>query len=478
MMKISTKLRDTPQPVLASLAFFAVSVIEKGLFLLTSPIYTRLLTQSEFGTVSVFLSWQGLLGVAAMFCLSAGVFNNGMLDYEKDRDGFSFSMLILSNVITIICFAILSILWPDIKTIFGIDLPLLCLMFLFFLTQPAFAFWMARQRFEYKYKQLSLVVITYALLSQAAAITCIYLFPAHRVYGRLFGGEGALLCVYGGFYLYIASKAGWKLNTSYWKAAVLFNLPLIPHYLSGYLLNSSDRIMIANLVGSAAAAKYSVAYTVALAVTIVWNAINGSLIPYTYQKCRGGDYESIAEITAPIISFYLLLCAALILFAPEIIMIMAPASYFSSVYIVPPIVGGIFFMSMYSIFANVVYYYKKPKYVMYASVSAAALNIALNWLFIPVYGYAAAAYTTLFCYIVQAVFDYHAMKKAVGAGIYDMRLIISLSAVMIIISLGSSLLYQNDALRYGVILSLFLSAVLFRRKIVKAAAVVKNKTKI
>lgn len=477
-MKILTRLRRTPPPVLASLAFLVMSVIEKGLFLLTSPIYTRLLTQSEFGTVSVFLSWRGLLGVAATFCLSAGVFNNGMLDYEEDRNGFSFSMLILSNVITIICFVALSILWPGVKTIFGIDMPLLCLMFLFFLSQPAFAFWMARQRFEYKYRRLSLVVIAYAFLSHAAAITCIYLFPAHRVYGRLFGGEGVLLCVYGGFYLYIASKAKWKLNISYWKTAVLFNLPLIPHYLSGYLLNSSDRIMIANLTDSAAAAKYSVAYTIALAVTIVWNAINGSLVPYTYKKCKSKDYQSIAEITIPIISFYLLLCAVLILFAPEIIMIMAPASYFDGVYIVPPIVGGIFFMSMYSIFANVVYYYKRPKYVMYASVLAATLNVALNWLFIPMFGYAAAAYTTLFCYLVQAAFDYYAMKKAAGAGIYDARLLISFGTTMIIISLSSVYLYHHSALRYGVILLLFLLSVVFRQKIIKAAAMVKNKTEI
>ena len=135
-------------------------------------------------------------------------------------------------------------------------------------------------------------------------------------------------------------------------------------------------------------------------------------------------------------------------------------------------------MSMYSIFANVVYYYKKPKYVMYASVLAATLNIALNWFFIPMFGYAAAAYTTLFCYIVQAAFDYHAMKKAAGAGIYDMRLLISLSVVMIIISLSSVFLYQYDALRYSVILSLFLLSVVFRQKIIKVAVVIKNKTEI
>ena len=277
-----TKLSKIPLPAKASFAFLIMSIIEKGLVFITSPIYTRLLTQSEFGQVSVFLSWLNLIGVIAMFCLSTGMFNNGMLDYEHDRDGFSFSMLVLSNIVTALCFVIILSVWPYVKLILDIDLPLLYLMFLIFFLQPAFNFWMARQRFEYKYKLLSAVVLSYAFLSPLTAIICIYLFPNHKIYGRLFGGESILLCVYLAFYLYTGAKAKWKINTSYWKVAILFNLPLIPHYLSGYVLNNSNRIIIANLVNNTAAAKYSVAYTIALAVTMVWTAINGSLIPYTY----------------------------------------------------------------------------------------------------------------------------------------------------------------------------------------------------
>ena len=67
----------------------------------------------------------------------------------------------------------------------------------------------------------------------------------------------------------------------------------------------------------------------------------------------------------------------------------------------------------YHIYANIVYFYKKPKYVMIGSVTAVVINIILNYIFINLYGYLAAAYTTLICYLIQAFIDYLGMKKAV-----------------------------------------------------------------
>ena len=473
-MRGTSYIRTFPAPVAASLALMAMSVVEKGLILITSPLYTRLLTQSEFGTVSVFISWQTLLGVVAMFCLHGGVFNNGMLDYEEDRDRYSWSLLVLSNIITLICFFALFALRPFLRTWFNLGLPLVCLMFAMFFTQPAFNFWTARQRFEYKYKLLAAVVIGSAFLSPLATVACILAFPGHRVYARLFGGESVLICVYCAYYFYLGKKAGWKVKFSYWKQAFLFNLPLIPHYLSGYALNSADRIMIANFAGDSAAARYSVAYTVALAATVVWNAINASLIPYTYEKCRKGDYAAIYNITNPIVLIYACLCGGLILIVPELIMIMAPSSYYEGIFIVPPIVGGVFFMSLYSVFANVVYYYRRPRYVMYASVSAATLNVILNYIFIPRFGYMAAAYTTLFCYIVQAALDYLALKKVTKASVCNMRLLLAFCAAMVAVSLFSGTLYYHNLLRYSLIALSVLAALLMRRRIVGAILAVRE----
>ena len=459
------KFSALPVPIVASIAFFIMSVIEKGLVFITSPIFTRLLSQAEYGQVAVFNSWISLLGVITMFCLSAGVFNLGLFDYKNERDAYSFSMLALSNIITLLCFVVLLILYPHTASFLGFDLSLLCLMFAIFFTQPAFNFWCARQRFEYKYKMMSAVVISSAILSPIVAIGAIYYFPCNKVYARLIGGYGVMICFYAMTYVYICAKAHWKLKVSYWKEALLFNIPLIPHYLSGYILNHSDRIMISNMVGSTEAAKYSLAYTVALAVTIVWGAINSSLLPYTYEKCQDKNYSALSSVTVVIMSLYAYLCFVLILLAPELVAIMAPPSYKECMYIVPPIVGGIFFLSQYSIFGNIIYYYKKPKFVMFASVTAASLNIFLNWLFIPRYGYLAAGYTTLVCYLLQAIFDYYAMKKVASGYIYKMKPLCALSATIICAAVLGPYIYGSKFIRYALIIVSILGALPFRNNI-------------
>lgn len=454
-----------PKAVIASFVFFIMRVIEKSLVFITSPIYTRMLSQDKYGEISLFLSWQSMLGIVAMFCLSCGVFNNGMIKYEQDRDSYSFSILILSNVITLVCGIVLFLAYPYIQPILGIDIPLLSLMFLIFFIQPAFNFWMSRQRFEYKYKAMSVIVTTSAVLSSVSAIALIRLCPEHGVYARLFGGFSIFIIVYCFFYVYIVFKAKWHLNINYWKSTLLFNLPLIPHYLSEHILNNSNRIIIASFVGNAAAAKYSLAYTIGLAVTIVWSSINSSLIPYTYEKCRNRDFASLASVTNAIVFLYSIVCGILILFAPEMLMLMAPSSYAECVYIIPPIVGGVFFMSMYFIFANVIFYYKQPKYVMYASVTSALLNVGLNYILIPMYGYFTAGYTTLACFIMQAIFDYFAMKKVVRQNIYNIRFLLILGICVSCLCLLSSFLYYNNFIRYALIATLSIALFIFREKV-------------
>ncbi len=61
---------------------------------------------------------------------------------------------------------------------------------------------------------------------------------------------------------------------------------------------------------------------------------------------------------------------------------------------------SVFFMFLYPLFANIEFYYEKTKFVMVASCSGALLNILLNYIFIGLYGYYAAGYTTLICYMV------------------------------------------------------------------------------
>lgn len=455
-MKVLHKFDNLPLAVKASIVYLIGSVISKALAYITTPIYTRMLSSEEYGQTSVFYTWQQILGILAMFNLSAGVFNNGMVDFPNKRNEYSYSMLTLSWLITSVFVIMLMILYPYIKEWLELPFNLVVLICVTFYFMPAYKFWIAKQRYEYKYKLPLFYAVLISIGSPVFAIFCIWAFPDNRLYGRIWGAEGFLIVVYLFFIFHIASKTHYKIDTSYWKSAFLFNLPLLPHYLSILILGGSDRIMISLLEGNQQTAYYTVAYSVAVAIVVIWSAINSSLVPYTYEKCKNNDYDSIARVTSPILFIFALICFFVCLLSPEIVKIMATNEYMEAIYVIPPVIGGVFFQVQYYIYANIVYYHKFPKYVMLGSLVAATLNIILNYIFIPLLGYISAGYTTLLCYMIQAAIDYYAMKRVVGKSVYNMKKILMLSIIVIVFSITSGLLYQLYVIRFITIMIILL----------------------
>lgn len=477
MNRLKQKWTNLPKGVKASLVFFLASILSKGVSYLTTPIFTRLLSTEEYGQVAVYFTWAQVFGIVTMFCLSYGVFNNGMIDYEKDRDRYSFSMLVLSNIITIACAVVMFSIFPFIGGALKIDLPLLILMFIVFLLEPAYSFWAARQRYEYKYKASFFASTSITLLAPIIAILCLWLIPGNKVYERIIGTEVTLAIFYLFFYVLLAVKSKGQIKTSYWKYAIKFNLPLIPHYLSAYLLSGADKIMISHMVSDTATALYTIAYSVASVVLVIWTSANSSLIPYTYEKCKEKDYKSISRVTLPILAVFGVVCLILIMLGPEVVALMADAEYREGIYAIPPIVGGVFFQAQYYLYANVLYYYKKPVWVMVGSIVAMCLNIGLNFWLIPKFGFIAAAYTTLICYFMQCVIDYVALRCFLKKDIYNMKFVGLLSLILIAISAFSNLLYDYLIVRYCLIAVIIIFGIVFHKKIMGMFMVLKKKPK-
>ena len=224
--------------------------------------------------------------------------------------------------------------------------------------------------------------------------------------------------------------------------------------------------MISNLVSDSATAYYSVAYAVSSVAIIIWSAANSSLIPYTYEKCSKKDYQSISAVAMMILTVFAAACIGAIMLAPEVVAIVATQDYREAIYAIPPIIGGVFFQVHYGLYGNILYYYKKPKYIMLATVISTGINIVLNYIFIQRYGYIAAGYTTFICYLIQAMLDYIIMRKIIGNSIYNMKYIGALSLGVITISLLSNFIYDYVVIRYAVIIIILLICFLFRKKII------------
>ena len=61
MNKLLVKYRSIPVQVKASLWFLICAFLQKGISFITTPIFTRLLSTSEYGQYNVFNSWMNII---------------------------------------------------------------------------------------------------------------------------------------------------------------------------------------------------------------------------------------------------------------------------------------------------------------------------------------------------------------------------------------------------------------------------------
>ena len=67
------------------------------------------------------------------------------------------------------------------------------------------------------------------------------------------------------------------------------------------------------------------------------------------------------------------------------------------------------------------FYFEENSYLVKGSILSAVLNIVLNFILIPVFGYVVAGYTTLFSYIVFWLSNLYYMNKSCKDKIEDYR---------------------------------------------------------
>ncbi|MBQ2980625.1 MAG: oligosaccharide flippase family protein [Lachnospiraceae bacterium] len=470
--KLLKKYSNLSSAVRASVWFTICNILQKGISMITVPIFTRILTEEQFGVYSVYQSWYQIIFVFATLNLSNGVFNNGMIKYEDEKEQFISSMQGLTTSITLVLMTIYLCYTNFWNQIFELSTILVIAMFIDFLVTPALLFWSARQRFEFKYKKLVAVTLIMAAGSPILGIVTV-LCTQYKAEARILSFAVVQILFGLIFYVYNYYKGKCFFNKKFWKFALAFNIPLIPHYLSQSVLQQSDRIMINSMVGTDKAAIYSVAYSISTMMILVTAAINNSFIPYTYRKMKEKKYNDIGK-NANILIVIVGICMFLVIaFGPEVVSIFAPPSYYEAIWIIPPVSISVYFMFLYPLFGNIEFYFEENKYVAMASVTGAIVNVVLNYIFIPVFGYIAAGYTTLFCYILFSAGHYIFMKKVIkkhieGTKIYDMRFVCLFSVGMLIGMIIMLSFYEFTIIRYIVILVLFLFIIIKRKYLLGA----------
>lgn len=463
---VLNKYKKIPLPAKASIWFVFCSILQKGISFLTVPIFTRIMTTEQYGIYSTYLSWYTILLIFTSLNLYYGVFNNAMVKFEKQRDRYISSMQGIVVILTTIFFCIYLLFQNILNSFLDLTTPLVLLLFVELLVTPALQFWTVRNRFDYKYKKIVIVTLLKSILNPLLGIAFVVNFENKDI-ARVASAVLIEVIICGIIAIYQFWKGKCFFDKIFWKYAIIFNIPLIPHYLSGTILSQSDRIMISKLIGSTEVAFYSIAYNIGVVINIIITSINSSLTPWMYQKIKDGKAQDIKDV----INILLVLIASLIMlvifFAPEALAILASADYREAVYVIPPVVASTFFFFIYNALANIEFYYEERRFVLIGSIIAAVSNLILNWIFIPQFGYYVAGYTTLLCYIIFGLshlgFSRVVIKREIGdIQVYDERAIVLMAILIIACTILSNFLYQSRMLRYSVII-LFAIAIIIKR---------------
>lgn len=473
MNNLLNKYKIISTPAKAALWFTICNLLVKGISFISVPIFTGMMTDDEYGILSIFMSYEQVILIIATWEIQLGAYQKGLFNYKDDQRLFTSATQALINILTIVFFSIMFIFNSLLTKVTGMSIHILLLLFVYLLLQPSYSCWLARKRTVYDYKSAVIVTLIYSIINVVVPMVALVVVDKTadiKFSFTLFAS--AIVCIF--FYIpnanYISLARYWDKVKEIWKFLIHFEAPLVLHSLSYLVLSQADRIMIGSMVGNAQAAYYSVAYNLANVIGILQTSLNQSLLPWRYEMLEKKNYKRISDV-----SNYLLVAVGVVIFmfvliSPEIMKIFFTASYYEAIWCIPPIAVSVYFMFLYTIFVNIETYYEKTQYVMYVSVSCGIINVFLNYVCIQIWGYIACGYTTMVSYILFSVGHYffmkHVLKKeADGVQVVDIRMILLISVLVVVLSVISTVLYPLTIVRYVILVAICIVSLAFRKRI-------------
>jgi O-antigen/teichoic acid export membrane protein len=274
----------------------------------------------------------------------------------------------------------------DLKNIFNIGL-----IYIFF--NGMLGLIQNQLRWELKSLEYSWVSIVLSFLTSAASIWLAYienLGLEGLLWGMIIGCSSASVL---GFW-YLRNSYRLKFDFKLLSEMLRFSVPLVPSGIAVWLSIYVDRVMINNFLSLHEVGLYGIGFRVAGIVSIVLAGFQSSLSPLVFNNLENIETPyNLSRIFRFFLAISLLLFGGIVFFVDDILRIFTEPTFYDSSKVVIYLVPAILLSQMY-IFTPGIFIAKKTHYVIWINVFGAILNISLNYVLIPILGYAGAALST------------------------------------------------------------------------------------
>ena len=199
-------------------------------------------------------------------------------------------------------------------------------------------------------------------------------------------------------------------NKKIWKEMLIYALPLIPNTICWWITNVSDRFIVTYMLGHHMDGLYAVSYKLPTIITL-FSSIFMSAWQISAITEENGRSKFFTQIFRSYSSLIFMAGAAIIPFSKILVMLFAQPSYYDAWQFIPFLVMATVF-NCFGTFLGSVFAVEKKSILMFLTISGgAALNVALNFLLIPLWGVNGAAFATFASYVLVFILRFIGTRR-------------------------------------------------------------------
>ncbi len=398
------------------------------------PLYTSILNTSEYGTADLLISYASLLLPIVTFAIEQALFRY-LIDVRSDER--QKETIISTTVIFAICQVLLAVILLSILQVFIKNMYM-----------PYFILMVVACTLSATMLQLSRGLgdnIGYALGSFVTAAVQILCNVLYLVVLKL-GANGMLLATFTGniactlmlvaktkTYRYIKLS---KFDMPTLKQMLRYSAPLIPNQLSWWMMNASNKTIVAFFLGTASNGLLAVAQKFPSIYIQFNNIFNISWTESATLHIHEDDAELFfSKIVDTTFRLFACACIGIIVCIPFVIGWLINPAYYDAYYQIPIFMLASLCNVVVSLYGVIYVAYKRTKEIALTALYAAIINAGSHLIMIRFIGLYAAAFSTLLGYGVMAVYRYYHSRKYLVIRLSN-KLLMTV-AFMIMVALGT-----------------------------------------
>ncbi len=433
-----------------------VVVLAVGGFLLL-PLYTRTLSQAEFGAFIIIKANIDILSCV----LHLGLVSAAARVYFDHRQAgqqaqYMVSVLLFFGLVLLGATALLALWGPAAWALLSPGVP--ALPYLWFVLALAAAAFMAS--LASTWLRLDARVRAFTALQLASAALLAGLATANLAWFKL-GLPGLLLALLGSAMLGVAllpwlfgTGTKVRLDWAHVRESLRYGLPIMVGLLAYVVLNRICTLILQRHVSLEELAIFGLAQQLALLVSLAGAAYGKAMQPAVF-RAEAAQFAALLRQAAQ--TFFLLMTSVtcmVLLFASDIVAVVAPRSYQGGHDVLLLLIVASFLYSASLIADTALLYSRRPRASAAASLAGAALAVVLGLALIPQFGLLGGAAAMAGAFLGLTLLSHTLARRATGLSF--LHLLAPAGAACCAVALGVAWL-QRQALSWEVSLAIRLA---------------------